>query len=289
MKLEKIITLANRDVEIPFLAMERSLRATGCVLPIRVIPYNDDLFDLPNGSVWWEIPEITDWLVSNKCHPSMRKYQCLTEANYQYVDTDVCFLRNPEEILKPYSGFITSCGHWRDITHTCTQESLEIIKQKSTMWQNKVFNSGQFACDSIIYSISGLINSSEKPEFKNTCVKWPHNDQPGMNLLVIMSGVEIINLTLQPLRMESTWAGDYVNDYERFWNDENRKPYLIHWAGTKPGISGNKIDEIFFDHLTEYENNLWKKSLNNKARNNMICKFRNAVRKTYRALSELLI
>jgi hypothetical protein len=47
MKLQKIITMASSAVEIPFLAMERSLRASGCQLPIWVIPYNEKIFDLP--------------------------------------------------------------------------------------------------------------------------------------------------------------------------------------------------------------------------------------------------
>jgi hypothetical protein len=49
MKIEKIITLANNKVRLRFLAMERSLRATGCQLPLLVIPYDDKLFELPGG------------------------------------------------------------------------------------------------------------------------------------------------------------------------------------------------------------------------------------------------
>jgi len=262
MILEKIITLANSKVRLQFLAMERSLRATGCNLPIWVIPYDDDLFDLPNGSEWWVMPEIIDWLNKENAHPMMRKYQCFTVENYQYVDSDVCFLRNPEEVLKPFIGFITSCGHWRDTTHTCNEESLKIIKKKSTTWQYRVFNAGQFACDSSLYNADFLIETAMKPDFINTCVKWKFNDQPGMNLLVILSDIEISNLTLPPSRMESTWAGDYINGYDKFWIDESRKPYLIHWAGYKPGASENKIDKIFFEYLTDNEIILWKKYLN---------------------------
>lgn len=47
MKLESIITLASTEVRLRFIAMERSLRATGCDLPLRVIPYNANASKLP--------------------------------------------------------------------------------------------------------------------------------------------------------------------------------------------------------------------------------------------------
>ena len=59
MKIDKIISMANQNVKLRFLAMERSLRATGCKLPLLVIPYDNNLFELPAGSTWWEVPEIT--------------------------------------------------------------------------------------------------------------------------------------------------------------------------------------------------------------------------------------
>ena len=33
--------------------MERSLRAVGCDLPLLVIPYDEDLFELPPNAEWW--------------------------------------------------------------------------------------------------------------------------------------------------------------------------------------------------------------------------------------------
>lgn len=134
--------MANQNVRLRFLAMERSLRATGCQLPLWVIPYEENLFELPEGSTWREIPEITDWLKAEQSLPVRRKYQCLTEGNYQFVDADVCFLRNPEIVLDPHSGFITSCGHWRNPAGTCTVASQLLISRKSTLWQRNVFNSG---------------------------------------------------------------------------------------------------------------------------------------------------
>jgi hypothetical protein len=254
MKLEKIITLANAAVRLRFAAMERSLRATGCGLPLAVIPYDEQRFDLPANAAWWELPEVLGWLASEKTHPMMRKYQCLTIANYQYVDTDVIFLRNPEEVLAAHAGFVTSCCHWRDPAHTTTEESERIFSAKSTTWRKTTFNAGQFACDRALYSFEGLKRTAAK--FAETCLRLPYHDQPGTNLLVHEAGVEITNLTLPPQEMESTWAGDYAGDFEKFWSNAQRKPYLIHWAGTAMG-TGRPIDKLFFHYLTAAEKVEW--------------------------------
>lgn len=257
MKIDKIISLANQKVRLRFLAMERSLRATGCQLPLLVIPYDDNLFDLPEGSTWWEVPEITDWLENEKAHPMMRKYQCLTISKYQYVDADVCFLRNPEDILEPHSGFITSCGHWHNPEHTYTEESKLIISQKTTTWQKNVFNAGQFACDTPLFDIEELKAVAMRSDFVKTCMRFPPStDQEGLNLLVFESGVKITNLTLPPVCMESTWAGDYPADYEPYWADLQSKPYLIHWAGIHMDVP-RPINQIFYNFLTQVEKAEW--------------------------------
>jgi hypothetical protein len=187
--------------------MERSLRDTGCDLPLLVIPYDKNLFELPAGSTWWEIPEITHWLDSEKSHPMMRKYQCLTIDNYQFVDSDVCFLRNPQEVLDPFSGFITSCGHWHSPDQTFTNESLLFFLAQTTVWQSKIFNAGQFACDRPLYTVETLKSVAMHLDFIETCIRFPHHDQPGLNLLVWNSEIEISNLTLPPVRMESALLG----------------------------------------------------------------------------------
>ena len=155
MRVERIITLANAAARLRFAAMERSLRATRCALPLAVIPYDEQRFDLPANAAWWELPDVLAWLSGEKTHPMMRKYQCLTIANYQYVDTDVIFLRNPEEVLAVHAGFVTSCCHWRDGGHTTTEESQRVLSARSTTWRKTTFNAGQFACDRALYTFEG--------------------------------------------------------------------------------------------------------------------------------------
>ena len=261
MNIEKIVTLANKKVRLRFLAMERSLRATGCNLPLQVIPYDNDLFDLPKGATWWEMPEITRWLAAENARTVMRKYQCLAIANYQFVDADVCFLTNPQEVLQTYSGFITSCGHWHNLGHTVTKESSGLMAQQTTAWQKNIFNSGQFACDRALFDSASLQKAAMQPDYVGTCLRSPFHEQPGMNLFVFASGCEVTNLTLPPVNMESTWAGDYPGEYERYWTDAKRKPYLIHWAGIAMNVS-RPINQIFYDFLTREERAEWDAEVN---------------------------
>lgn len=264
MKLEKIITLASPGVRLRFLAMERSLRATGCNLPLLVIPYDNNRFDLPANSSWWENKDLINWLDEYKVFPATRKYQCFLTSNYQFVDSDIIFLTNPEVTLSPTQGFVTSCIHWVNTIHTYTSESLAYLESKTTTWQKYMFNSGQFACDRELYTLLDLKTSCLK--YKSTLLlDTPiYKDQPAINFLVHLSAIPVSNLTLPPYNMESTWAGSYNNkDYKKYWAEENKKPYLIHWAGCEMN-TGRPIDELFLDYLTNKEKEEWTTSLKNK-------------------------
>ncbi len=289
MHLEKIITMANETTRLRFLALERSLRATGSKLPLWVIPYDEKKFDLPTGAIWWEEKNVLKWLRENHAHKVMGKYQCLLEKNYQFTDADVIFLKNPEITLEPFTGFITSCGHWHNPNHTTTTEVLDFFSKITTTWQQKVFNSGQYACDEILYDFHSLKKTAEQPLYKATCLDFKFHEQPGLNLLVNLSNISVTNLTLQPYYMESTWAGDYADaDYERFWKDENHKPYIIHWAGCDMNID-RPIDKLFLQFLTEEEKGNWKIEVQKKhaAKNTMNRKITKQFRKIKTAVKIL--
>jgi len=257
MKLERIITLANRKVELRFAAMERSLRAVGCKLPLWVIPYNDDLFKLPVGATWWKNDSLCTFFQEKGANPGLRKCQCLLESNYQFVDADVIFLRNPESALEGLTNFVTSCGHWHNPGHTFTNESLAIFKAGSTTWQRNRFNSGQFACDRSLFSQETLIELLTR--YAETCLSFHNYDQPGLNLLVELAGIPVTNLTLPPHCMESTWAGDYDGEFLSYWKN-GREPYLIHWAGVAME-KGRPIHELFYRFLTGDERRKWAASV----------------------------
>lgn len=83
-------------------------------------------------------------------------------------------------------------------------------------------------------------------------------------MLVNHASVSIKNVSLPPLCMESTWAGDYdTEDFERYWQDEARKPYIMHWAG----IHMNKprpINRLFYDFLTHSERQEWDQQVSRR-------------------------
>lgn len=257
MKLETIITLASKPVELMFRAMERSLRATGCGLPIQVIPFSDERFTLPDNAFWWEVPEFLSWIDRAGSRPVMRKYQALLAENYQFVDTDIVFLRDPAEVLAKHSGLVTCCGHWHNPGETLTEQAQTIYRARSTVWQAKVFNTGQFACDRALYDLMGLKTIAEDARYRETILDNRFHEQPGIVLLAHLSGVGITNLTLPPNAMESTWAGDYPAEFEHYWKDPQRKPYLIHWAGTKMDPE-RPISELFHAWLTPEERDLFE-------------------------------
>ncbi len=267
MQLEKIITLASAPVRLRLLAMVRSLRAVGCDLPVWVIPYADepaDQFELPEGCRWWVRPEINDWLHAGGATPLMRRCPCLLEGNYQFADTDIIFLRDPAKFLADQEGFITSCGHWHNPGHTMTAESEALFRRASTTWQRNVFNSGQFACDRPLFpDFETLRRVAEAPANAGTFFGW-QTDQPGVNLMRLVSGVPLRNVTLPPVALESTWAGDYADaDYESYWQDESRRPYLIHWAGVQMHVE-RPIHALFYNYLTASERDEWHAQVRGK-------------------------
>lgn len=253
MQIDAIITLANRKVEIPFRAMERSLRAVGCTLPLLVIPYDDARFELPANSQWLEDEEtkrLYAWLDSQKSHPTLRKYAALLRKNYLFVDSDAIFLKNPATALLPYSGFVINCCHWMDSAHTLTGETRPFFEKLSTTYQKTLFNSGQFASERALYTFESL--QAACAQMPQTCIHFPYHEQPAINYLVHASGCQMTSLTLPPYNIESSWAGHYISQTEPFWADESKMPFMLHWAGRK--FSGEyPVDELFLKYLNAAE------------------------------------
>lgn len=245
MKLTHIITLANRPVEIIFRAFERSLRASGCNLPLYVIPFNDDKFELPDNAQWLDDQPLFDLLAQNNSHPMMRKYAAFTRENYLFVDTDVIFLQNPESYYAPYEGFVANCTHWNNPHHTTSEASAATFAKQTTTWPRFVFNAGQFASSQKVFADFDALKAACMTQ-PQTTLTFPWHDQPGINYLVRHSKVPFTNITLPPHQMESSWAGDYL-EKESIELSEN-SPCFLHWAGFK--ITGEyPIDQLFLSHV----------------------------------------
>ena len=250
MKLECIISLANRAVEYRFLAMVRSLRAVGCSLPVLVIPYDQDTFSLPENCEYLTEQNFFNLLSKYPMAGVKRKYLALTFKNYHFVDSDVVFLKSPEKALQEHNGFITCCGHWRSSDHIATPQLVQFLRKKSTLWQKLIFNSGQFASDQKHYSLTELIEVCQGDEYKNTVLEFPYHEQPGLNMLAHSSSVRYTNLTLPPANLESSWAGDYLDSLPDLTYEKSA--YLLHWAGMTSG-QRNKCDELYLKYLSNQE------------------------------------
>ena len=253
MKIECAYTMANKKVRLQFLAMERSLRATGFDLPFRVFPYDQNMFDLPKGSEWLSTP-LHQWLTEKKAHPMCCKYYCLTQSSYFFTDTDIVFLRDPTETLSELEGLVVADTEWNKPRYTFTEDTAKFMVKQTSVWLQNVVNAGWFACDRKIYTEVKLREVLGDPATAKTCLY--DTDQTGLVLLLAMAGVKPRNLNLPPYPMESTWAGDYPGEFESLWQDPQRKPFFIHWAG--PVLDEDRpINELFYKFLTKGEKEEW--------------------------------
>lgn len=253
MEIEFAYTLANENVRLQFLAMERSLRSAGFDLPIRVFPYNSHIFDLPKGSSW-ETSSLHRWLTEQNAQPMCCKYHCLTKTASFFTDVDIIYLRDPREVLAPVSGFVVADTEWNKPQYTYNEESKTILARRSSLWLKSVFNGGFFACENALYSEEELTAVVKSPSRRNLLLFT--DDQIGLNVLVSESGATVTNLNLPPSSMESTWAGDYPGEYQTFWQTPESKPLFIHWAG--PLLDQERqINQIFYDFLTKAELAEW--------------------------------
>ena len=253
MNIEFAYTLANKKVRLQFLAMERSLRATGFDLPLRVFPYDQNTFDLPKDSEWFLTP-LHQWLTEKKAHPMCCKYYCLTQDSYFFTDTDIVYLRDPRETLSELESFVVADTEWNKPRYTFTEDSSKLLSKQTSVWLQNVFNAGWFACDRKLYTEERLHEVLSDQEIAKTCLY--DTDQTGLVLLLATVGVKPRNLNLPPYAMESTWAGDYTGEFESFWQDRDRRPFFIHWAG--PILDeGRPINELFYKFLTKEEKDQW--------------------------------
>jgi hypothetical protein len=263
MILERIVGIANKNVEAEFLAMERSLRKTGCDVPLDVIPYDDNLFSLPANAKWWDEP--VKWVKKNfpneVKHPFQYRIYLLSCTNFQVADSDVIFLRNPVEVLAPYDDLVTACHQWSRPQLAASEHTLDWLKKHSSTWSARVFNAGQFALGGPrLFDLKELTELLHDPVHSHHVFDSnPPWDQGGFNYLFALTKRKQINLTLPPFNMESTWAADYPVDFCCEWESEEQTPYLIHWAGSCL-YQKLAINSIFESFLSDSE----KKQLDEK-------------------------
>jgi hypothetical protein len=255
MKLEQIISLANVKVRLQFLAMERSLRSTGCDLPLLVIPFDETRFPLPGNAQWIEDEALFEIIRNTGAVSVSRKYLALTLPNCAYFDADIIHLRDPRAWLAPLPEdvFVVADTEWNKARWTFTPETRELYGSKTTLWLLDNFNSGFFAHGTPAAKIEQIKSLLTEPQYWNlTQGKGPtKGEQEGANLLIHQNGREVHNLCLPPYRMESTMACDYPEDVELILRRPNA-PAFIHYAGHGRNIDA-PIARLIFDHLSSAE------------------------------------
>jgi len=252
-KIDRIITMASPAVRLDFLVMERTLRATGCDLPLYVIPYTDEPFDLPENAQWLVDKELFAHVARHHCARPCRKFLALTQSNAAFFDADIVHLRDPRTELGTMSAerIAVADTEWSKARWTFSEDTRRVYQQKSSLWLLDNFNTGFFAFEEPVLTREQIFDFIADPEW-GRCIREEFviaGEQPGLNWLVHLSGRTVVNLCLPPRRMESTMAVDYTEFDDVPWADG---PMFLHFAG---GVhhTQSRISEIFVKALTPDE------------------------------------
>jgi hypothetical protein len=255
MELKRIVSLANAKVRLQFLAMERSLRATGCDLPLLVIPYDDTRFPLPENAQWIENEELFALIAETAALKMCRKYLAFTLDHSAYFDSDIIHIRDPRDWLEPLPDnlFVIADTEWSKARWTFTAETRVRYESKTTLWLLDNFNAGFFAHAKPAATIALIRKFLTDPLNRNLARgKVPSGgEQESSNFLVHLGGLEVVNLCLPPFRMESTMACDYPEDFEPILRRAN-PPAFVHYAGSGRNLDA-PVARLIFDHLTASE------------------------------------
>jgi hypothetical protein len=271
MKIDKIITMASPAVRLEFLVMERTLRATGCDLPLWVIPYKDEPFDLPPNASWLVDEELFATIARLRSARPCRKFLALTQSNAAFFDADIVHLRDLRSELDPLPGgvFAVADTEWNKARWTFSAATRREYQRKSSLWLLDNFNSGFFAFEEPILTQERILEFIADPQWGRSTREESvtAGEQAGINFLIHTSERPVLNLCLPPRRMESTMAVDYTESLEATLAEEYREdyqdlvsgpngPFFLHFAGGMH-FTKSRIAEIFGKALTERERGVW--------------------------------
>ena len=266
-RVDKIITLANKRTELQVQVFARSLRKVGCELPVWVIPYGERDLELPPGCYWIEDSKLLRFLRQNSVHPLYSKYFALSQSNCAYFDTDIILLREPRKWLEdaPSDSFAVADTEWAKNRWTYSADSLRFLAALSSCWPLFTFNSGFFAFENPLYEEDELIDVIQSPEYRSTCLERTASpiDQPAINWLVLRKQRKIFNFNLPEQHMESTMAVDYGASPAETVTSGPAAPAFLHFAG--PMFQENlPIVKLFTSFLTAPERKRWEAQVNER-------------------------
>jgi hypothetical protein len=267
-RVDKIITLADKSAELQIRVFVRSLRNVGCELPVWVIPFLERDFELPSTCRWIEDSKVLRFLRQNAAHPLYNKYFALLQSNFAYFDTDIILLREPRKWLEaaPSDAFAVADTEWAKNRWTFSPESRRFLVTLSPRWPLFTFNSGFFAFEEPLYEVPELMTDIQSPELRGTCLdrKVSPVDQPAINWLVLRKQRNIFNFNLPPQSMESTMAVDYdeSSDLAAVVSGISA-PAFLHYAGPL-FEQGHFLTQLFTSYLTVAERREWDANIKRK-------------------------
>ena len=266
-KINRIITMASPAVRLEFLVMERTLRATGCDLPLYVIPYRDESFELPENAQWLRDEELFAHISKHQSARPCRKFLALMQADAAFFDADIIHLRDPRTELGILDAdvFAVADTEWNKARWTFSEATRRVYQRKSSLWLLDNFNTGFFAFEEPVVTRKQIFDFIGDPVW-GRCAREEsvtRGEQAALNWLVHLSGRTVLNLCLPPRRMESTMAVDFTHMVEGTLAVESNQDYqallegadgpmFLHFAGGTQ-FSKSQISDIFVNALTPEE------------------------------------
>lgn len=252
--------MANEKVRLDFTAMFRSLRATGCDLPVYVIPFDETRFDLPKGATWLENPRFYSYLGDRGMVNHCRKLLALTFDNFVFFDTDIIHIDDVSKRLTdlPANAFVVADPEWSLKKWTFSEGTKKLYEQRTSTWVLDNFNTGFFAKERFVFSQDDLMQCLQDPLATSLCQgSGPtRSEQETINLILFWQKLEVTNLCLPPYRMESTFCWDYSEANKELVHTHPKRSFFIHFPSK--GARNHCLAPLFHQYLSSEELAEWQ-------------------------------
>ena len=260
-----------------------SIRKSGCRLPIRVIPFDNDPVTFDRSWEGVEQRSLADFssdgiaFFEELCRRipqgnpgALRRFLCWFGEfdEFLYSDNDIVALMNWEEMFSYLED--------RDLVHADYEfttkgefnmrqpEHFEELVGKGAL--DLAITAGHFLCRRSPQHTDDLLAGLAWMEAHPDVPVW--NDQVLLHVTVVVAKWRTLNLCKPPYSWASSWAGDYKNVLELIHTIQaERRPIShLHFSG---GIASgtNPIDDLLYSSLTVNERKMkllhllaWEKS-----------------------------
>jgi hypothetical protein len=263
-----IYTVANKASQCEYSNLIHSIRSSGCTLDIVLIPFGGKPID--NYNILSQVkviplesfpPEGIDLLMSMgkvlRCPSGFLRRFLAFYGPYEkfiYTDNDIVALTNWQIFIDQLHSYdlvhadkeYTTRSRYNFKTPCCIESSFGIQAH------NAAITAGHFAArkssDFIASLYLALTWISE-----NSAHCFLH-DQTLIQLALLISSINCLNLCKPPHNWLSSWSGDYHNTLHLIQQIQQGKPIShIHFSGGPIGAFEQPIDELLLAHLSPHQ------------------------------------